>query len=386
MTLAGHLVLVFCLLVNIYAGWHVYSPLLDNDWGDFDDHTWRRDTEQRNTLGTIFDPFLTTGHEGMDTSYVPVQSLLYHISANVIDQGGIPIRVLGIWLHVLNACLVMLIALRFCRSVPAAHLAAMMFLLYPRNAETVAWLCASLAHGLVTFFYLLAFLLIQTYLHDRGWWRLVLGTLIFICAVLTKELSTTLFAVMVMYDVLVVMGPRKLWPFRWRVWLGLVARHLPLALVVIGAVVIQSLKYDTGYVHTKFGGMEFGWRNPLRLLELATLIFHWGRAWPRETMIWGMAGIFAAIMAGIWAFRRKPVLLFLLLWIPLILTPFTISNFRDIHTLGRYVYESSAVLSVLMAALGIGLVRWRRQLTWPVLNVAMFLLVVFAIGADRIAN
>jgi len=262
----------------------------------------------------------------------------------------------------------------------------MLFLLFPRNAGAVSWLCASLAHGLVLFLYLSAFLLLQTYLHRRGWWRLLLGVLFFITAILTKELSATLFAAVVLYDAIVVMGPREFWPVRWKVWLLFVVRHAPLALVVLGAVYIQSLKYETGYVNTKFGGVEFGWRNPLRVLELLTLTLHWGASWPKETVLTAMAGFFVAIMAGIWAFRKKPELLFLVLWIPIIMTPFTISNFRDVHRLGRYVYEASAVMAILGAAISVRLIRWRRFLTWPVLNVAVFLLVLFALSVTKIAK
>jgi len=386
LTVPGHVVLLICLLVNVYAGFHFYSPLLDDEWGDFDDDTWRRDTASRNTFATIFDPLLTTGHEAMDTSYLPVQSLLYHVSVNVLHQGGIPIRVFGLWLHVLNSCLVLLLALRFCRSVPAAHMASLMFLLFPRNAGAVGWLCASLAHGLVLSLYLMAFLLLQTYLHRRGWWRLAFGVVLFIIAVLTKELGSTLFAAVVLYDVLVSTGLRELWPPRLKVWLALVARHTPMALVVIAAVAVQMLKYETGFVNTKFGGVAFGWRNPLRLLELLTLTLHWGEGWPRESVYAAMAGILAVMLAGVWVFRRKPALLFLLLWVPLVVTPFTISNFRDVHRLGRYVYEASAIMAVLGASLSMWLVRWRRYLAWPVLNVAVFMLVVFAITVTRIAR
>ena len=28
-----HVVFLFCLLLNVYIGWHFYSPLLDNGWG-----------------------------------------------------------------------------------------------------------------------------------------------------------------------------------------------------------------------------------------------------------------------------------------------------------------------------------------------------------------
>lgn len=375
----NHVVLLFCLIVVVWVGWTFYIPLHDDGWGDWDDHTWRRDTERRNTWQSILDPLLTTGHEAMDTSYVPVQSFIYHWSVNVTRQGPFPIRVLGIWLHVLNACLLLILAYRMTRSIPAAHLTSLAFLLFPRNAYTIGWLCASLAHGLVWFFYLLAFLVLQSYLHRGGLWRLVAGTLLFLLGITTKEVTATLFAVLVLYDVLVVRGLRSLWPPRLRTILGYLGRHGPIFLVLAGAVVIQRLKYETGFVATKFGGTAFGLRPPIRLVELMTLLVHWGPSWSREQVLWGMAGVAAALFAGLYLFRRRPVWLFLLTWIPLVLTPFTISNFRDVHRLGRYVYEASGLVALLVAVLAVAAVRARRYLSWPVLFGAALVVAHFAI-------
>jgi hypothetical protein len=379
------------MLLNVYATWHFYSPLLDNGWGDFDDDTWRRDARRRDTLAEILDPLLTTGHEAMDTSYVPVQSFIYHLSVNVIGQEAWPIRVLGIWVHLLNSILVLVLAFRFTGSVPGAHVASVAFLIYPRNAAAVAWLCASLAHGLVLALYLGAFLLMQTFLHQRegrwrrGWWRWALALVLFVLAVTTKELSATLFAAVLVYDVLVVTGLRALWtPWRrWREWSGVVARHGAFAAVVAGAVFVQSVKYDTGFVATKFGGMVFGLRNPLRLLELATLYIHWGPMWSPESVLWAMAAVYAALAAGIWLTRRSPPLLFLVLWAPIVLTPFTISNFRDVHGLGRYLYECTAVVCVLLAATATRIGgRW-PVLRWPALVTLVALLYTWAAAVDR---
>ena len=389
--LSGHLVFLFCLLLNIFAGFHFYSPLLDNGWGDFDDHTWRRDAAQRNRAATIFDPLLQTGHEAMDTSYVPVQSVIYHLSINTFDQGPWLVRVVGLWAHVINSLLILLLVFRFTGSLPAAHLASLLFLLYPRNATTTAWLCASLAHGLVLTLYLWSFLLAQGYLHRFGsrrwgWWRLALSVLVFVTAVLTKELSSTLAGAVLLYDALVVRGPGQLWPVRWRTYLGLLARSSPYILVVTAAVVIQSMKYDTGFVATKFGGMEFGARNPIRLLELSTLFVHWGPRWSPEGLLWGIAGAYALLAAGIWLTRRRPVMLFLVLWAPMVLTPFTISNFRDVHSLGRYLYECSAVLAVLLAVLGCEAVRRRPMLRWPTLCAGFFAVALFVSQVQTLVN
>lgn len=394
LSVASHVVVLFCLLLDVYAAWHFYSPLLDNGWADFDDDTWRRDAQRRDTLAEILDPTLRTGHEAMDTSYVPVQSFVYHLSVNVLRQEAWPIRVVGIWVHLLNAILVFVLAFRFTRSIPASHLASLAFLAYPRNAATVAWLCASLAHGLVLALYLGAFVLLQTFLHRRegrwrhGWWRWLLALVLFVLAVTTKELGATLFAAVLLYDVLVVTGLRSLWtPWkRWREWAGLALRHGAFGAVVAAAVVVQSMKYDTGFVATKFGGMEFGARNPLRLLELATLYVHWGPMWSAEAVLWAMAGVYVVFAASLWLARRNPPVLFLLLWIPLILTPFTISNFRDVHTIGRYLYESTAAICVLAAVLGARLVRWQPILQWPALCVGFVILAFFAASLSRIVS
>jgi hypothetical protein len=387
----GQVLVLFCVVANLLVGWQLYAPLLDNGWGDFDDHTWRRDAERRATFATIFDPLLTTGHEAMDTSYVPVQSVIYHLSINVWQQGPWPIRVMGIWIHLVNSLLVLLLAYRFCGSIPGAHVASLAFLIWPRNAGTTAWLCASLAHGLTLMLYLAAFLLMQTWLHRRangtdgrlGWWRSALAVLLFLAAVLTKELGATLAAALVLYDLIVVRGLRSLWPPRPRTLLGWVGRHGPFFLVVAGAVVVQSLKYESGFVHNKFGGVAFGVRNPIRLLELATNFLHWGPRWTFEEVYGAMHLLFVAFAAGLWAARRRPAALFLLLWIPLVLTPFTISNFRDVQSLGRYLYEASAVVAVLFALVGVAVVKWRPILTWPVLCGAAVALTIFAIQAQR---
>jgi predicted membrane protein len=386
LSVSAHVVLLFCILVTLYAGWHFYTPLMDNGWGDWDDQTWRRDAERRNTLATIFDPFLLTGHEAMDTSYVPVQSLLYHLSINVWDQGPWPIRVMGTTVHIINAILVLLLAFRFTGSIPGAHLASLFFLLWPRNASTTGWLCASLAHGLVLCLYLSAFLLMQTYLHRRGWWRMVVAVLLFILAITTKELSATLAGAIFLYDALVVVGWRRLWrwPIPWRELGLLFARSAPFFAVVVAAVILQSLKYETGYVNTHFGGMQFGLRNPIRLFELATLFLHWGPRWSHQENFAAMIAIYVAFTAGIWLLRRRSEQLFLLIWVPIILTPFTISNFRDVQTLGRYLYEASAVLVVLLTLLVVRLVRWRPILRWPVLCVVFVVLAIFVSSVGRI--
>lgn len=373
--------LLFYACFVVCVGVLLFAPLYDRGFSDFDDHTWLRDAAQRNTLGTIFDPLLRTGHEAMDTSYVPIQSLLYHLSINVLGLGATPIRLLGLGLHVLNACLVLLLAFRFTRSPPASLLASLAFLVFPHNVHTIAWLCASLAHGLVWFLYLAAFLLLQSFLHWRAWCRLAGAVALFVAAVLTKELSTTLLGAAVLYDVLVVSGVRSLWPPKRAVYLGLCARHGPLLAVVVCAVVIQLLKYETGFVHTKFGGTSFGLRNPLRLTELLTLLLHWGAPRPHQTVLLAMGAVAAAFFTGLYLTRRQPPLLFLLLWLPLVMIPFTISNFRDVHSLGRYVYEASAVCAVLLAAAATGLARTYPRCRWPALAAAALLVIYFAVRA-----
>jgi hypothetical protein len=72
------------------------------------------------------------------------------------------------------------------------------------------------------------------------------------------------------------------------------------------------------------------------------------------------------------------------LWAPIVLTPFTISNFRDVHTIGRYLYESTAVIAVLAAVLAVRAVRWKPIIQWPALCAGFIVLGYFAASIPRI--
>jgi hypothetical protein len=377
-----HIVFLFCLLVLIGIGWTLYAPLLDNDAGDSDDHIWLADTSRRNTLQKIFDPTVRSGNEAMDSCYVPVQSFLYHVSANVFEQRLIPARVFGVWAHILNACLILILAFRFTGSIPIGQLSALFFLLHPRNMVAISWLCAAVAHGIALFLYLAAFLLLQTYLHRGSWWRMALGVLIFAVGVTTKEFVTVLAAAVLLYDSVVVVGLPQLWPPRRKVWLGIILRSAPLFLIVLLALYIQSQKYEAGIINNRYGGTAFGLRPPLRVFELMTLLFHTGRL-TRDVLLGAMGAVVAAWMAGLYLVRHKPVLLFLLLWLPLTLAPYSFVNFRDVHVLGRYVYEASVPLILFGAIIMAEVIRRWPKLTWPCLNVAFILLARFVMVASQ---
>lgn len=379
----GHFIILFCLLSNMYVGWHFYSVLLDNDAGDFDDNLWLRDAERRDTLAEIFDPTLKTGNEAMDGCYLPIQAIVYHWSVNVIGPRLLPARVLGIWVHLLSSLLIFIIVYRFSGSIPGSHLTSLFFILHPRMVETISWLSASVAHGLVWFFFLAAFLLFQTYMHDRGWWRYVFGIILFLLAVMTKELAATLFAIVLLYDVIVVFGLKSLWPIKPRFYLRLFARHIWLFLVVLFAVGMQLFKYEGGYVDTKFGGTDFGLRAPLRIVELLAVFFQLGPAWDRVTMLWVMAAITSALFFAFYVFRHKPVLLFIALWIPISMTPYSFLNFRAASSLGRYTYEAGSIIVILFGLLVIHIVRKWRYLEWPVLSA---ILIIFLHFATRISG
>ncbi len=386
LSLKGHVLYLFCTLVIAVVGFSYFGPLHDNDAADSDDHICLRDAERRDTMGEIFDPWLTTGNESLDSSYLPIQGLVYHLSVNVMEERLIGARIIGIWLHVINGCLIMLLAFRFCRSIPIAHLASLFFLFHPRVVGAESWLSASVAHGIVLFFYLSAFIVLQTFLHRRSWWRLPIGVFLFMCAVLTKELAATLAAAVFLYDVLVVTGLRALWRPKLKVWGMLALRHLAMFGVVIAAVIIQRTKYDSGFIANSWGGVEIGLRCPMRLLELLMLTFYWDGGWDRHDMLWAMGAIAAVLFAAAYLTRRRGELLFFVLWIPLVMTPYTISNFRNAGSLGRYTYEVLAVMSIFGAMLIGHLVKRLPWMRWPLLVAVGALLVSFFSNADRILN
>ena len=153
-------------------------------------------------------------------------------------------HVLNIALHAANGLAVLAIALQAARlTLPAATLAAAIFVLLPVHGETVAWITGRV-DSMPALFYMLSFWAFarwrDTGSRERGWYALSL-VLLFV-ALFTKQTTITMVATLAAWDLVVLGWPTAWWP-RVRAYLPfalLTAAYLALRLVLFGQVVRES--------------------------------------------------------------------------------------------------------------------------------------------------
>lgn len=177
----------------------IYQPSLDGGflWDD-DAHVSQNDVIQNpDGLAAIwFEP-------GAVPQYYPVAHTGFWLQYQLWGDWSMGYRLVNAVLHGLSALLVWLI-LRKLR-VPGAWVIAAIFTVHPLHVESVAWI-SELKNVLSGFFYLLA---LYTWLFfagplnapapsQRKWWLYALCVLFFVAALLSKTVTATLPAVMLL--------------------------------------------------------------------------------------------------------------------------------------------------------------------------------------------
>ena len=140
----------------------------------------------------------------------PFPALSYQLTALGGPVSPFLHHALNILIHAANGLLVMAIALRAAGlGVPTATMAALVFVLLPVHAESVAWITGRV-DSMPAFFYLASFLAYVRYRQESrpglyGW-----AILLFFVALFTKQNTITMVATLAGYDVIV--GRRRILP------------------------------------------------------------------------------------------------------------------------------------------------------------------------------
>ena len=140
----------------------------------------------------------------------PFPALSYQLTALGGPVSPFLHHALNILIHAANGLLVMAIALRAAGlGVPAAMTAALVFVLLPVHAESVAWITGRV-DSMPAFFYLASFLAYVRYRQESrpalyGW-----AIVLFFVALFTKQNTITMVATLAGYDVIV--GRRRILP------------------------------------------------------------------------------------------------------------------------------------------------------------------------------
>jgi protein O-mannosyl-transferase len=129
--------------------------------------------------------------------YYPLTHTFFWIEFHLWGTDPLGYHAVNLILHVCNAALVWMILRRL--SIPGALLAAIFFAVHPINVETVGWI-SERKNTLSSFFYLLSFLAYLQFekpSRARTNWYL-LSLLLFVCSLLSKSVSCTLPAALLL--------------------------------------------------------------------------------------------------------------------------------------------------------------------------------------------
>jgi hypothetical protein len=126
---------------------------------------------------------------GATQQYYPLLHTTFWLEHQLWGDAPIGYRLVNVLWHALSACLLVVLLRRL--AVPGALLAGWIFALHPVATESVAWI-AEQKNTLSTVFYLLAALAWLRFEDDRRPVRYAIATTWFVAALLTKTMTATL--------------------------------------------------------------------------------------------------------------------------------------------------------------------------------------------------
>lgn len=375
------------LLAVVAATFLVYSPAWNGAmlWDD-DGHITRRDLRSTEGLGRIwFEP-------GATQQYYPMVHSAFWASHRLWGDRMLGYHLLNIALHALSALLLFLILQRL--AIPGALLAVVIFALHPVHVESVAWV-TELKNVLSGAFYLAAALAYLAYTgisadgssHARRF-RYLLALFLFILAVLTKSVTVTLPAAL-----LVVCWWQR-GRIRWREDVRPLIPFLVIGLVAglttvwvertfIGA---QGADFDLTLVQRLLLAGRVVWFHLSKLLWPVNLTFIYPR-WtidPASSVQWLYPVALAAAAAAGWRIRqrsRSPLaaLLFFVVTLFPALGFFNVYPFRFSYVADHFQYLAS-IGPIVLLSVGIAVVV-RRATTRRLAHGGAAVLIAAGLGS-----
>ena len=170
--------LIFCLTVQAYQP-AISAGFIWDDAG----HVTRPELQSLHGLGRIW------CEVGATQQYYPVLHTAFWLEHHLWGDAAAGYHILNVLLHATAACLLGIALRRL--AVPGAWLAALLFALHPVCVESVAWI-AEQKNTLSTVLYFCAALAYLRFDEDRRGRRYALATGLFLLALLTKTVTATL--------------------------------------------------------------------------------------------------------------------------------------------------------------------------------------------------
>jgi hypothetical protein len=309
--------------------------------------------------------------------YRPLVTLSFQINWWMFGAHPLGYKVTNLLLHIAATVLVVLLTLRLTRTIFTAGVAGVAFAVLPAHAESVGWISGRT--DVLSCVFVLSALLVMLPPGDGRlpWPRATLGSLLFLCGLLSKESAFVLPALILVYC---FAFDRQRIRRDGLVW----------AAALLIPIVIQTLLHrqatDVPMVahlglklNERLAGVGIAYASYLRMLFIPRAaqvmydVFPLGIRCPWIAAAAWLLPV-GLVALGLGAIRRAPVLAFGALWILLSLLPVT----NIIPTYGPLPTERFSYLASVGSAIVLGwiaLMLWRLNpcgfQTWRVLVAAM---------------
>lgn len=333
------------------AAWLLFRPGLDDFFWN-DDLFWIDAARRAPGLASVVDAL----HTGGVYYYRPVVSLAFAIMHPAFDGSPEGYRLVNVGLHVANALLVVWLGHRLLGRAGWAALAAGLWLIYPTHPWTVWWI-SDIGGLLATFFSLVTLVCWDGHLSDgkrRRWWYL-LAVVAFALALLSKEASLALIAVVPLWEARAPISSRGGWK-RYIPFVAVWLLYLALAAWSLGQRPIVGAAYGPDY-----------FLQPTRLKNLTSALFYVAlpemglRTLP--TRVWNVVGLGGWLAVLALFVRARGALRFIVAWMIAFLLPASALLGFSIPGSGRYLYPAAIGASLLLAyAIGVAAERKAPEL------------------------
>jgi protein O-mannosyl-transferase len=269
-------------------------------WDDHPGHVTRPELQSLAGLGRIWFEF------GATQQYYPLLHSAFWLEHRLWGDAAFGYHLVNVLLHATAACLVFRLLRKL--AVPGAPLAALLFALHPVCVESVAWISEQ-KNTLSAVLYLCAALAYLRYDETRARSRHVFATIWFVLALLTKTVTATLPAALLVIT----------WWRRGRIdWRRDVLPLVPWFMLSLAAGIItasfehnqigaQGADFDLGPIERGLLATRALCFYFTKLLWPAPLIFIYPR-WnidPTVAWQWTFPIVVLGVVAGLWVWRKK---------------------------------------------------------------------------------
>jgi len=172
-----------------------YQGHFDNEYLNYDDDIYV--TQNPLILGEQYDALFS---EPYLNQYSPVAMYIMGLEFKVLGQEVTGIRAMSLFIHLLNALLLVLIFRFWDKEGKWAYLLALLFALQPMNVESVAWIAASMKIGTFSLFMLTSIYFYLRYREEENILHLGITWLFFLLSCLCKEQAVVLPLVLMALD------------------------------------------------------------------------------------------------------------------------------------------------------------------------------------------